>query len=214
MGLVGLLCAQLGAASVLLTDYEPAVLAHLGQNAALNGLQQRCASQQLDWRRPHDSLRPEQLGGWRLVLAADVLYASVVVQPFIDTLAMLLHAEGERALGFGSEVLICRCHPLYTSFTHFPSSPPHTHTAGVALIGHQVRRAVVLDRATRLPRLEDADEPLEAFKASCGAAGLEVRVLSSRETCSNVDSDPMVLLAVGQDAERLNDLPIPLPGGD
>jgi predicted nicotinamide N-methyase len=45
MGLVGLLCAQLGAASVLLTDYEPAVLAHLGQNAALNGLQQCCASQ-------------------------------------------------------------------------------------------------------------------------------------------------------------------------
>jgi predicted nicotinamide N-methyase len=102
MGLVGLLCAQLGAASVLLTDYEPAVLAHLSQNAALNGLQQRCASQQLDWRRPQDSLRPEHRGSWRLVLAADVLYASVVVQPFIDTLALLLHAEGERALGFGS----------------------------------------------------------------------------------------------------------------
>ena len=77
-----------------------------------------------------------------------------------------------------------------------------------------MRRAVVLDRATRLPRLEDADEPLEAFKAACGAAGLVVRVLSSRETCSNVDSDPMVQLAEGRDAGRLADLPVPLVGAD
>lgn len=96
MGLVGLLCAQLGAAAVLLTDYEPAVLTHLAQNATLNGLAQRCSSQQLDWRHPMDSLQPEQLGAWRLVVAADVLYASVVVQPFIDALALLLHEEGER----------------------------------------------------------------------------------------------------------------------
>ena len=129
MGLVGLLCAQLGAASVLLTDYEPAVLAHLGQNAALNGLQQaRCASQQLDWRRPRDSLRPEQRGSWRLVLAADVLYASVVVQPFIDTLALLLHEEGERAHALRQVVGATGCLAIFLSPTNctFCCSPPHT----------------------------------------------------------------------------------------
>lgn len=83
-----------------------------------------------------------------------------------------------------------------------------TPATGVALIGHQVRRAVVLDPATRLPRLEDEDEPLVKFKAACAAAGLQLRQLSSRETCSNRDSDPMVLLAVGGPQARLAELPL------
>ncbi len=87
----------------------------------------------------------------------------------------------------------------------FSSSCP---SAGIALIGHQVRRAIVLDPATRLPRLEDSDEPLEKFKAACTQTGLQLRVLSSRETCSNRDSDPMVLLAVGGPQARLADLPL------
>ncbi|KAI7839127.1 hypothetical protein COHA_007130 [Chlorella ohadii] len=172
MGLVGLLCAALGAQHVLLTDYEPQVLAHLDKNAALNGLQKRCASLRLDWRQPAASLAQQQQGNWHRIVAADVLYASAVVQPLIATLRLLLHPEG------------------------------------VTLIGHQVRRAIVLDPATRLPRLEDSDEPLEKFKAACAEAALQLRVLSSRETCSNRDSDPMVLLAVGGPQSRLADLPL------
>lgn len=64
-------------------------------------------------------------------------------------------------------------------------------------MGHQVRRAVVRDPATRLPRLEADDSPLEAFKTHCAAAGLQVRLLGSRHGCSNVDADPTLLLAVG-----------------
>jgi hypothetical protein len=64
-------------------------------------------------------------------------------------------------------------------------------------VGHQVRRAIVLDPATRLPRLEPDDAPLEAFKAHCAASGLQLRLLGSRPSCCNVDDDPMVLLAVG-----------------
>lgn len=95
----------------------------------------------------------------------------------------------------------------------FPGDPHlcllfHPSCTGVALIGHQVRRAIVLDPATRLPRLEDEDEPLEKFKAACAAAGLQLRVLSSRETCSNRDSDPMVLLAVGGPQARLAEMPL------
>ncbi|KAL4422571.1 hypothetical protein ABPG75_008768 [Micractinium tetrahymenae] len=179
MGLVGLAAAALGARSVLLTDYEPEVLAHLASNASLNGLQQRCSCAQIDWRAPSQGLATGQRGSWRLVLAADVLYASVVVQPFIDTLLLALHPQG------------------------------------VALVGHQVRRAIVLDPASRLPRLEECDEPLERFKAACAAGGLAVRLLGSRQTCSYVDTDPMVLLAVGwpSAAEVLERLPEPAPNG-
>ncbi|KAL4424743.1 hypothetical protein ABPG77_000086 [Micractinium sp. CCAP 211/92] len=179
MGLVGLLAAALGASAVLLTDYEPEVLSHLASNAALNGLQRRCSCARLDWSAPEVGLAAGQRGRWRLVLAADVLYASAVVQPFINTLRLALH--------------------------------PH----GVALIGHQVRRAVVLDPVTRLPRLEDSDEPLERFKAGCAAQGLAVRLLGSRHTCSNVDTDPMMLLAVGWAGavEALDRLPEPAPDG-
>ena len=90
---------------------------------------------------------------------------------------------------------------------------PSCAPSGVALIGHQVRRAVVLDRTTRLPRLEPADGPLQHFLAACGPAGLAVRVLSRGQTCSNVDTDPMVLLAVGRREGGLADLPEPSPGG-
>ena len=96
MGLAGLLCAALGARSVLLTDYEPAVLVHLDRSAALNGQQQRCASLRLDWRAPGEALAPDRRRCWRRVVAADVLYASAVVQPLVATLQLLLHPEGAR----------------------------------------------------------------------------------------------------------------------
>lgn len=99
---MGLLCAALGAQHVLLTDYEPEVLAHLQDNAALNGLQQRCDSLRLDWRQPAASLAPQQQGSWQRVVAADVLYASAVVQPLISTLRLLLHPEGALAAGLAA----------------------------------------------------------------------------------------------------------------
>lgn len=80
-------------------------------------------------------------------------------------------------------------------------------------MAHQIRRAITLDPKTRLPRLEDSDEPFEHFLATARAAGLAVRVLSSRETCSNVDSDPMVLVALGRQAEALEALPGGTGGG-
>lgn len=70
------------------------VLAHLHSNAALNGLQARCSSMHLDWRAPAEGLAAGQRGCWRLLLAADVLYASAVVQPLIDTLRLALHPQG------------------------------------------------------------------------------------------------------------------------
>ena len=74
-------------------------------------------------------------------------------------------------------------------------------------MGHQIRRAVVRDAATRLPRLEERDEPLDRWRAAAEAAGLRVRVLSCRESCSNVDSDPMLLLAAGWSREAVDAQP-------
>lgn len=226
MGLVGLLCASLGASSVLLTDYESRVLSY-AEHSATTG----CTTQRLDWRSPGEGLRAEQRGTWRRVVAADVLYCTAIAQPLAATLQMLLRPEGELEAGARVPVacfpavfrLACqparlsldaqhpslsRPRPLFT-----PTSDATPSLAGIALIGHQIRRAIVLDRATGLPKLEDGDEPLEAFKAACTAAGLQLRELGSRSTCSAVDTAPMVLLAVGGGAASLDGLPAP-PGED
>ena len=78
----------------------------------------------------------------------------------------------------------------------------------MALLSHQVRRAITLDPATRLPRLEEHDEPLERFKAGCTAAGLHLRVLSSSAAPGDSGSDdPMLLLAVALHPDALVNLP-------
>ena len=97
MGLPGLLCAQLGAASVLLTDYEPLVVAQLRQNAALNSLQQRCCFQALDWF-DLAPLAPAQRAAQDLLLLADVIYAAAVVEPLVQTLLTLLRPGTGAAL--------------------------------------------------------------------------------------------------------------------
>lgn len=93
MGLVGLLAAKLGSTRVLLTDHEPLVLQHAQQNAAANDLPQ-CACLRLDWT-DLNTVQADLQQACKVVLAADVLYASVVAQPLGDTLAALLHHEGE-----------------------------------------------------------------------------------------------------------------------
>jgi len=64
------------------------VLEQLLHNIAANQAPD-CSVQKLDFRALGD-LPPAQLGNWRRLLAADVLYAGVIVQPFVATLAALL----------------------------------------------------------------------------------------------------------------------------
>ena len=122
------------------------------------------------------------------------------------------HCQGERAAPeppFHPPSPLPRPQPRAT--THKPPCLPPC--PGVALVAHQIRRAITLDRATKLPRLEDSDEPFEFFLASCAAAGLATRVVSTRQTCSNVDSDPMVLVGVGRSEGALRALPAWEHGG-
>jgi predicted nicotinamide N-methyase len=95
MGLVGLLCAALGAASVLLTDYEPVVVSQIQNNMRLNNLQTCCTTRRLDFRQQRAGpAAEEQQEGWDLVLAADVLYVGALAAPLAQTLALLLHQGG------------------------------------------------------------------------------------------------------------------------
>ena len=89
MGLPGLLCAKLGAQHVLLTDYEPVVVAQIQQNAELNAVAARCACLALDWFNLAP-LSPEQRQAFDLLLLADVIYAAAVVGPLVATLRALL----------------------------------------------------------------------------------------------------------------------------
>lgn len=101
MGLPGLLCARLGASQVLLTDYEPVVVNRLADNAALNGLSDRCAARVLDWFALA-ALPAVQRQAYDLLLLGDVIYAAAVVGPLVDTIAALLRPRsGETWRGKG-----------------------------------------------------------------------------------------------------------------
>ena len=49
IGVPGLHAAKLGAQRVVLTDYHPRVLARLAHNCALNGLDESCTVERLEW---------------------------------------------------------------------------------------------------------------------------------------------------------------------
>ena len=105
MGLPGLLCAKLGAQHVLLTDYEPVVVAQIQQNAELNAVAACCVSLALDWF-DLAPLAPEQRHAFDLLLLADVIYAAAVVGPLVNTLRTLMRAqtgEGPGGSGWGRQ---------------------------------------------------------------------------------------------------------------
>jgi len=61
VGVPGLLAARLGARRVVLTDYQPHVLARLRQNVAANQLERACAVEHLSWGELPDSAERYQL---------------------------------------------------------------------------------------------------------------------------------------------------------
>ncbi|KAK2080533.1 hypothetical protein QBZ16_000386 [Prototheca wickerhamii] len=99
MGLPGLLAGQLGARECLLTDYEPLVLDLLKENVKVNSLEGPCAVHALDWAEPGSTMDSRDLHTFNVVLAADVLYISDIVLPFVAVLQALLHPEGIALIG-------------------------------------------------------------------------------------------------------------------
>ena len=74
---------------------------------------------------------------------------------------------------------------------------PALPVPGIALIGHQTRRPLVLDPETGVPTLSERDQPFESFLESLMAAGLVHRVLGSLDAGGS--AGPLFLLAIAWD---------------
>lgn len=90
-GVCGVLCKQLGARQVLLTDYEPHVLELLARNAELNGLSAAEHVRALDWLQP---LPPDLAGAFDAVIGSDVVYCRDLCPGLFATAAGLLVRGG------------------------------------------------------------------------------------------------------------------------
>ncbi len=70
-GLPAIVCATLGAASVVATDYVPRVLELAAKNVACNGASATVSVACLDWTAPMD---PAWYHAFDVLVAADVIY--------------------------------------------------------------------------------------------------------------------------------------------
>lgn len=106
-GLVALTAAAAGAASVVLTDEEPEVLALLERNARL--VPATCAAEvhALSWGDAGGHARVAAATGrsrWRVILGADVVYWSTCIGPLVASVAALLAADGVFIHGYNNRV--------------------------------------------------------------------------------------------------------------
>lgn len=171
VGLPALLAAQIGATRVVITDYEPIVVAHVTHNAQRCGVSDRCSGLQLDWTKLDVLKGTHHFHSYDVILAADVLYIADIMAAFLGALVALLRPK-----------------------------------TGVAIIGHQMRRALVFDD-TGTPETKDDDVAFLKFCDLCRERGLESKVLSTKH--SQGFPGPMILLAVGFDSHLLDLVPIP-----
>lgn len=174
VGLPGLLAARLGASRVVLTDYEPQVVAHVARNAALCDVAANVSGLCLDWTKL-DALPSIHAHSYPVLLAADVLYIADIMPGFVAAVCALL-APG-----------------------------------GVAIVGHQTRRALVLDE-TGTPEMVDVDVAFGRFKELCTAAGLVMRELGRRE--SPGFPGPLIMFALAKEEAAMANLPPAFSGGE
>ena len=105
-GVLGMVCRRLGARRVVLTDNDEVSLRHMSADAARNGfsVEEVCVAA-LDWfgSSAEQCVAEEGGGGAPLlrVVAGDVLYKGVLLEPFMKTARRLLSA------GRGGEMLLC-----------------------------------------------------------------------------------------------------------
>lgn len=109
-GISGMLCKQLGCASVFLTDHDQRSLDHMLLDTARNDISANVLH--LDWYQydhkatlqllqpSDDSLSPPSSSAVRIV-AGDVLYKSALIVPFFTVISSLLGSCS------GSEMLLC-----------------------------------------------------------------------------------------------------------
>lgn len=98
-GFVSVLCAKLGAASVLATDGSANMVELLETNVKANDVQDKVSCEQL-WFGAKSEIENR---GFDLILGADITYDEAVVGALVETLTRLLAArEGSTALIFAT----------------------------------------------------------------------------------------------------------------
>jgi predicted nicotinamide N-methyase len=171
VGLPGLLAARLNASRVVLTDYEPQVVAHMAHNACLCNISSSvCTGLCLDWTKL-DLLPAEHAAAFQIILAADVLYIADIMPGFVAAMNALL------AL----------------------------HSDSVVIIGHQTRRALVLDE-TKTPTMINDDVAFKKFKKLSLQAGFYLKELGKRE--SPGFPGPLYMFACAREEKYIENLPL------
>jgi predicted nicotinamide N-methyase len=101
-GVLGMICSKIGCSKVILTDNDPRSITHMKQDCLHNTVEAEVKV--LDWFSPEiDSLElgeGESLTELRIV-AGDVLYKRVLLQPFFATTRILLEGRSQ------SSMLLC-----------------------------------------------------------------------------------------------------------
>lgn len=69
----------------------------------------------------------------------------------------------------------------------------------ILLLGHQSRRALIIDPVTNTPEVHDRDVAFERFQKLCGDAGLCIKVLGSRE--SEGFPGPFYIIGIARNSE-------------
>ena len=101
-GLVGVVASLLGAGEVVLTDYDPGALELIERNVRTNCSEERvCEVRSFQWGHDVSSLTPSPFD---LVLGADLLYCSKVVEPLFNSVSQLIGDDGMFILGTSFEL--------------------------------------------------------------------------------------------------------------
>mmetsp|Transcript_9091 Transcript_9091/g.25399 ORF Transcript_9091/g.25399 Transcript_9091/m.25399 type:complete len:259 (-) Transcript_9091:228-1004(-) len=169
-GALGVCCGILGAAAVLLTDREPAVLRLASRSAALSGAAARCDFVAVDFARGRP---PWRSGVFDLAVASDVLFLDRLARPLLGTLRALV---GEH----GSSCAVAA-----------PASTEQIQKL-TAVVGHEVRRAVYRGPDGQ-PSLEPDDSALEEFLR---AAGPRARCVGRAKATSNTSGNAGSVVAL------------------
>ena len=116
-GIAGMICALKGASKVWLTDHDVQCISHMMSDSERNSIDVEIY--RLDWLRPSVDLfaQPGILNRDvpLVIIAGDVLYKSILIQPFFTTAKMLLSAHPN------SQLILCHVpragveHPIVVS---------------------------------------------------------------------------------------------------
>jgi len=122
-GLLGMFCKDLGASKVVLTDHDERCIRHMNADSIRNRIE--AFVEFLNWYQPHEAIENMMeaiINRNKLVLVAgDVIYKHALLDPFFNTVKLLLSAYISRAenVNFDStSPILLLCHVPRAGVTH------------------------------------------------------------------------------------------------